>query len=748
MRRLGVLFVLVSVGFWGCSSDSSTPEDQTGQADVVDAEADLQMPDNKEPELPGEMVVEPDSVEDLSDAVEEVTDIEDQDQEDTTDIEEVVEPVYRNYTFKGIGGMSMGAGALTLHVNHQGVFDHVAANGGYINYYYLADFFRRAFFGGFCSMETILANIEEVNDPDSQALKCGPVAPRDPWEFAVDFNNWHADDSGGTWDRDFYLEAIEGICTAMGNIANYNPDHPYLPAGVPVEWAAPGDTTERCTNPYKVGKPHNYNAEYNPDGEYDLVTFCDGEEPVQGGKENPDYWTLLGAYDPAYEHRRPVNLALAVDYNGNGRRDMHEPLVMNIMERFEDFGVDGCPDALEDGNGGCTANGAAGDPNGDNYDLINNPFGTQGNNLWDEGEIYNDFGLDGVDGTADFGEGDGEFTINPHAQEAIDRSVSTWIKNATQEELDAVDITFDGGIRDALHALTSTYGLAQQLKAREPNTKIYNDFVRFDDSLCPMGKDSTLDSAGDKCKLDAKSVGKNLLVAYGNPNATEAEIKKGDGKHVGSGNEIFNRAWTMMVTPVTRWPGVDWTKCSVGTDAGSTAYSTFYSEALQNRYGYAYSIPPCYNTDTDKTYPLYIYLLGHGMMANDSIAVGLVFNMMMKIGKMGKFMLVIPEGQCCRIHKETGKRYCACFEQEGYNGWSCSDPDCKGTHEECQLLEIPKGELHQECNGGHFFANQKSNKWGDVEAAAVMRYEDIVFELVDHLDATYRLRQPATLPMP
>ncbi len=724
MRRIGLLVVLASLGFWACSSDSKKTEDVQGQDVAGDSTPDLADPDGAIPDVVEEIAPE------LVD-------------EDV--IEEVVAPKMRTYTFKGIGGMSMGAGALTLHVNHLGIFDHVAANGGYINYDYLADFFTRAFFGGFCDMETILAHLDEVNDPNSEALDCGPVAPRDPWEFAVDFNHWHADNSGGTWDRDFYLEAIEGICTAMGNIANYNPEHPYLPAGVPVEWAAPGGTSERCANPYKVGKPNNYSAEFNPEGTYNLVTFCDGEEPIPGGKENPDYWTLMGTYDPSYEHERPINMMMAVDYNGNGKRDMHEPLVLNIMERFQDVGVNGCPDALEDGQGGCTANSASGDPNKDNYSLKDNPFGGEGNNQHEDAEPYDDFGLDGVDATADFGEGDGTFSVNPHAQEAINRSAGHWIKNAPKEELDAVDITFDGGIRDALHALTATYGLAQALKAREPDTRFYDDFVRFPTSLCPMGKDTTMDSAGDKCKLTIHDKGKNFIVGYGDPNADAAAILKGDGKHVGSGNEIFNRAWTMMVTPLMRWPDISWEKCN--KDEGSQTYHTFYSPGLKNRYGYAISLPPCYEADAEAgvTYPVFIYLLGHGMMAGDSIAVGLVFNMMMKFGQMGKFILVVPEGQCCRIHKETGKRYCACHEKEGVDGWACADPDCEGTDEECEEFSIPKGDLVQECNGGHFFANQKSNKWGDLEAAKVMRYEDVVFDLVDHLDASYRTRKPQTV---
>ena len=94
-----------------------------------------------------------------------------------------------------------------------------------------------------------------------------------------------------------------------------------------------------------------------------------------------------------------------------------------IGEPFDDFGVDGCDDEYEDGNGGCLDNpnfGADGcddeyedgeggcldelspvyissdpngdniDYNGDNHDLFNNPEGKENNCIWDEGEDFAD----------------------------------------------------------------------------------------------------------------------------------------------------------------------------------------------------------------------------------------------------------------------------------------------------------------------------------------------------------------------
>ena len=98
------------------------------------------------------------------------------------------------------------------------------------------------------------------------------------------------------------------------------------------------------------------------------------------------------------------------DYNGNGKWDELEG------EMWWDWGSDWCPDSLENGAGPCRAdtvpcncldapgeitlgydpNRDNADPTGDDWDEINNPFGTEGNNQWDSGEPFNDWGSDGL----------------------------------------------------------------------------------------------------------------------------------------------------------------------------------------------------------------------------------------------------------------------------------------------------------------------------------------------------------------
>jgi len=653
------------------------------------------------------------------------------------------------YLYKAVGGISMGACSMNLHVHNPGIFDHVMPLGGYINYQYIQDLFHSMMFAGFCDMQTILAHVDELNDPDVPELQCGPVAPRHPWEFAIDFNHWHYDDSGGEWDRDSMWDVSEGIFTAFGNLLYHNPEHPLLPPGVPVSWLAPGDGAEKCKNVVHVGPPHNYSLEYNPEGEYDLITFCDGEEPVPGGKGNPDYKLLMGVFDPTYEHTRPVPMLLAVDYNGNGRRDYHEPIVMNPMERFEDVGGDGCGNDLEDGQGGCTGSGAGEDPNGDDYDNVESVFGTEGNAAWDQGEPFADNGLDGVAGTGDFGEEDGDFSMAPALKKLLDESAVRWLDTAPIEEVASADFLFDGGIRDGLHSLVGTWPLAIRLEKRVPDTRIYKGYTEQAESLYPASADVLLLVMYDQVDWSPEGLGKNLLVRYGKEDATQEEIDAGDGKHIGTDNDMLNRVAAMIFTSLMRWPGLDSTKCQ--DHAGELVLSSFYSEALQGRGAYAISLPPCYSAPgwEDETYPLIMFLPGHGMSPPETIAAGVAFNILMQGGILPKFVLAVPEGQCCRVNLETGERYCACAtSKEDGNYWACVDPQCKLAHDQCGVVNVVKSSVVQECNRGHFFANQTSNAFGDVEAAKKMRYEDMVVEFVEYLEKTYRLREPLTVEAP
>jgi hypothetical protein len=555
---------------------------------------------------------------------------------------------------------------------------------------------------------------------------------------------------------------IESIFMATGNMLYYNPDHPFLPPGVPLSWLTDVKDSDKCKNPYIVGKPDNYNAEYNPKGDYPLITFCDAvaevgcyeNDPSKCGENNPDYFKLMGEYDPASPNKFPVRIALAVDYNLNGKRDYGEPVVINSRERFEDTGTDGCMDENEDGKGGCIFESgfkASGDdPNGDNFDLVKNFKGTEGNFFYDKGEKFYDLGLDGVPETVtgfkDYGEGNNEYDYNPYVLKMFDYEALKFLRNAPLDKLERIDFYFDGGIRDAIHAITGAMYFANTLSDRGLQVKIYDDFTTAENSMFPGMKPDEIIGKLQEIDFTAKALGKNMLMKYGNPDATPQEILDGDGKHVGSPNQVLNRILVFFMTSLMRIPKPDMTPAS---DQGSIVDSSFYSNAIQNRSRFTITLPPGYDDEQNKNvrYPIIIFLPGHGMSGKDIGTSGIIFNMMMANGSLPKFIFLAPEGQCCYRDKVTKKRECACIDG-GDGNMKCVDPECKKSHEECEERLIPDKELVQECEGGHFFINFLTDRWGDTKVASVMKYEDAFMELLAHIDKNYRTRTGEVLELP
>ena len=301
-------------------------------------------------------------------------------------------PHTRTYTFKAMSGISMGAiGTSFLGAEHGEKLDAIAPVGGPLDVAYFLSGFERMQLSGFCSLSDIeqlyKTNPAGLNDPSAMTCKQGtPFA----YEHQQDFNHWQFTDNGGDFDRDSYLDIFFDLSLALGNPLYYNPESPIFPGA--------GMTKDNfagiCTNPIVYNKANGnaiYNKEYNPTGDYNVISFCDGQAPVAYCSDanstpvdycqNPDetafcaalgaqvqyastsqnanlFYAKKGVYDPCYTtshyaQANPVSVGLAVDINGNGKRDYFEPVILNGHERFSDFGSDGCADANEDGKGGC-----------------------------------------------------------------------------------------------------------------------------------------------------------------------------------------------------------------------------------------------------------------------------------------------------------------------------------------------------------------------------------------------------------
>jgi hypothetical protein len=672
----------------------------------------------------------------------------------------------RRFTYRAISGVSMGAAALTVASHYPERFDVVGAMGGYVDYRYVGHLMRDMLGGGFCPMDQLLQPdvLADIDNPENPMVFCGNKTPLQPYEYYWDFNHFHYDDDGGTWDRQNYFDVLNSMVFAFGNFMFYNPDNPLLPPGVDPSYL---ETPNKCANPVRVEYPFNINAEYNPEGTYTLISFCDGvtdvgcfeDDPEQCGKRHPNYRELVGTYDPTQTYDTPVYSFLAVDYNDNGRRDYGEPVVFNLSERWDDVGIDGCANAYEDGQGGCLED-PDGDPdvdaNGDDFDLVTNPMGPEGNHEYDEGEPYQDFGIDGVpesiSGIKDFGEDDGVFNNNPRYEALITQDARTFFLNADVEELEKHTYFFDGGIRDMLHALTAAMHLSSALESRGLEVVRFEDFAGQPESIFPDAECDnviSIDTPDYLRNLDYSSggMGKNILVAYGDPNQTEKEaLKTRSGKHVGSGCELLLRPTMFFSVAMNRMPNT----VRIGDfDFESTiVYSSYYSEILESRRWFAVNLPPGYDTNPDLAdvdFPMGIMLPGVGMPLMETIEATRLLAMSQGTGATPRFVLLAPDGQCCYRNTVTQERFCNCYRISG--GLRCVERDCRGPHEECEVTDIPRDNMQQECNSGHFFFNQVTNRWGETDMET-SRFEDALLEVIDVAEGLYRVKAAEDVEVP
>lgn len=601
-----------------------------------------------------------------------------------------------------IAGVSMGAvGASAVGLRHPLDFDGIAALGGPLDAAFLGHAMARSYLGGFCS----LAELEAVaaKDPaaldDPAALAHCMTVPKATMqnEREQSFVRWQFTTNGAVTDRDAYLDLFEDLVHAFGN--------PFvdMPPGAP-----------SCAMPIVVSGLKN--AEYNPDGRYNAITFCDGEEKpvyvcartgrvvdfcngrprkseeaehaarfcgdegvaIASETEHADaYFDENGRYDPCREHTRPVTMALAVDINGNGRRDYGEPVVQNAAERYDDVGSDGCENDREDGRGGClkvvNAAPAGGDPNGDDYDPLARPRGTEQNWKHDDGEPYRDFGLDGVAKSGDFGEGNGRWDMSPAMLKIAQHDPRTRLERFPKALQDRLDFLVDGGIRDVFNFGVQAQVFFGAVPKREGNT----------------------------------------FFLYGREDATQEEIRAGDGGHVGTTEQVVERVLRLM-----RWSSERFAYLGKddsgrgGTEAAARLLdATYESKALGATRDYAIFLPPGYDREGNTArYPVLYLLHGYGMRAsgpNGLSFAGPVADPFMRDEGIRKMILVFPSGTCC-FRGPDGTR-------------ACTELDPQGLPYELQPA------FTRECHSGSFYVND---------------YEAALMELVAHVDATYR-----TLPV-
>ena len=665
----------------------------------------------------------------------------------------------------------MGAvGSSRLVAAHPERFDAAAFLGGPLDATLLLETMERSLLGGFCPAARLEAALlldqgdggNRLDRPDGVA-GCTPanVSPLGHYGRAQRFNHWAFTTNGGTFDRGTHIDIFRDLTLALGNPLTGNPLSPSLPRPLaPADFAAAS-----CANPKRF--EHVYDPVYSPHGEHSAITFCDGDPPVMtcadgalvdfcaaaalagrqlanesdadgfcashggsahevgansGGADADAYFAHHGEVSGCWAGTELVPFALAIDLNGNGRRDYHEPLVVQGHEPFSDVGVDGCPDALEDGKGGCTTAAlspyAAGvkDPNGDNYDPVKNPAGTEGDGRWEPHEPFQDVGLDGVDGTHDQGEGDGQFTVSStyaHWQ-AEDLRLSLSKMSETQKA--SLDLYVEGGIRDVFDLGAQAEALAGGVQLALPGgVHSFLDFLGL-----PQHGGNPWTLGFDAQKVDIAAMGHNVFLPYGNPSATPAEIRAGDGDHVGSVAQAVDRFLIFFRWLSGRWDAAvpPLRKGGVGT----ILQQHYTSTVLGAERDFGISFPPGYDdpANAGRRYPVLFLLHGYGQAPADFSATSIFVDTLGNVGQMREIIVVYPDGRCC-LNGPNGERV-------------CREQDANGVDYSAQGYV-------RECARGTFFVNRQGLTGTDKT-----RYGDQMFELMDHVDATWRTLAPADGP--
>jgi S-formylglutathione hydrolase FrmB len=585
-----------------------------------------------------------------------------------------------------------GGGAGLVGLRNHDRFDFISPLGGPANWTAMMHYIQTYIMGGFCTaLEDDAGNVGE---------RCDPPEPDELYEFAQEFEWWWYPDGwdgqGGTFNREDFCQIFRDITRAFGNPGMYNQDSPYLPPGVTWEWMQLS-ASEKCSEGGNLTLTGFHDRLYNPDGSFPVITFCDGAEWT-----DTDGTRDVGRWDPEGDQRYPLDIALAVDVNSNGVRDAHEPVISQPHEPYDDVGTDGVASADEDGYDAI----ANPDPAGDDYDYQFNPTGTEGNHLYDEGEPYLDYGLDGVDGTDqqptgyDHGEGNGSFDYNPNIENLWDHDTLHLISAMTDEELRRIDLVTDAGIRDLFDFAPGENGIMGALLAGGQPVGLFRNYAPL------HGSDD--EDHFDSAAVDYTGLPKNYIVLYGDEDADEDMLERGDGGHVGTAMQVLNRLASVTMLMSARWPGGD--REDAVQDISEEYMITFDFEAQGRQSQTSVFLPPGYHAPENLTlyYPVVYFLHGYGQEPNDLILSAIVFGNNMisdqicKSDRMQKVIMVFPDGRC--------------------------------------RFEDGALDYQKECLKGSFYAD---SQWTGPDDGPLM--ESILLDLMDYIDATYRTRPEETV---
>jgi len=600
----------------------------------------------------------------------------------------------RHFNYRSIVGISMGGNAaMSIGLRHRDRFDFIGDLGGEPgpSMKYSLAMFNDFLFGGFCTASP--------DDGGPVGALC-PADQRKPstdqFEIASDFEHMTYQDGDGvglTLRRNLYMKAARDLSRALSNPALYNPDPAvfgYPPPGVDLAYLA-RPAADRCADPIVLDNFHD--REFNPTAEYPVITFCDGGDS--------DASLGFGVFDPAQPQTNPAEVLLAVDLNRNGVRDRGEPVVTNPFEPFADVGVDGVADRDEPGYDAVTKP----DPSGDDYHALRNPRGTEGDHDRQDGEPYEDVGLDGVAQTCqwsptatdcyDFGEGDGAWTLSPNLVNWYRSDAEKILAGMTEAERRGVGIWMDAGIRDFLNAgVSANAGMGAFMGRFGMAGGVYDGFGALSGGT---------ESSYEFTQVPWADVPDNVMVRYGDPDASPALIATGDGRHVGTAVQVINRVTSVFAWLDRRMPAGD--RDDEQNSGEIRMGQTFTPPTTGRETPYAIFLPPGYSApaNANRRYPVVYFLHGYGQEPDDLVVLSAVFESYMIASdlpaaqRFQKFIIVYVDGRC-RPNVDT----------------------------------VPVPVVGDQCEGGTFYM--------DAPAGGLARMETNLLELMDYIDATFRTK--------
>jgi hypothetical protein len=621
----------------------------------------------------------------------------------------------RRLTHRAAIGVSMGgAGTAIVGMNHHDRWDALAPLGGPVDLTWLLQHIGVNHVAGFPKNDGVTAptTFDDPRDVERREI------PAFPYEHRSTFNEWWyeypKDGNGGTFDRSAYSQIFRDLALAFGswNGPGNVEGGETLPLGVPANdksflgtrsdrgcaiYADPvsGDPfeerarelertcpTQRCANGFRA--LNYYDDEFNPKGKWPVISVCDG------GSQQPNNSPWANQFVGASS--QPIEVVLAVDYNDNGVRDANEPVIRSPHEPFRDFGADGKRSAAEPGY----RLGVNEDPSGDDYDAQFNPTGTEGNGRRDEGEAFDDFGLDGVANTPedgrkwDFGEGNGVYdealglkTMGKTDPRAIAMGWATPKGGAFKgEAVRRVDLWLDGGTRDLFNFSSSAQSLAGALFAAGKSTT-YLTSTRSMPNAARFAPGNDFDP-GRTAWGDLPNV---VFYRYGQTEpGADGTISPESGKHVGTAVEIEARLRSALYFIGSRWPDAPRYLTPRASDAPApgaldcevTGNCSFEFKSSDGRRGpVTVSLPPGYAHEAMQgvRFPVIYMLHGYGMEPS-SLSAAIVFverwmnsPQYSASTRMPKAILVYVDGRC---------RFSTTGEPECYRGNFYADSPRKG----------------------------------------------------------------------